>query len=88
MVQWVNAKLQNECAEASQIFVFDFDGFLSRLGKDAFRDERMRFLAQMWISPTLARRLSGEYVRFALVESEERLKEAAKRIKKVLDMAS
>ncbi len=66
VVRWVNQQLVRRYAEHPQVFVFDYDGFLSRVGKEQAHDERLAYLADMALAPSVWRQLGDEYARYLL----------------------
>lgn len=66
MVRWVNRTLERSFCGEPRVFVFDYDGFLSRVGKQQAKDDRWYYLADMRLSPGVWSQLGDEYVRYLL----------------------
>ena len=66
MVQWINRQLARHFRDHARVFVFDYDGFLSRLGKDEAHDARLLHLADLRVGPQIWQQLGEEYARYLL----------------------
>ncbi|HXK58774.1 MAG TPA: HAD family hydrolase [Acidobacteriota bacterium] len=60
-VQALNGRLRDEWRDNHQVFIFDFDGFCSRVGKYHIVDYKMYYLADMKLDVRLFPRLAEEY---------------------------
>ncbi len=58
----LNQRLFDEYKSNTQVFVFDFEGFLSRLGKSLVEDEKLRYSADMRIRNDFIPYLCEEYM--------------------------
>ena len=65
-IKFLNKKLQEYAKKTSQIFVFDFQGFCSKLGYDKVTDKKLDYMADMKISPKLIPRICEEYMAYII----------------------
>lgn len=79
-VEKINEGLRNFCKKDGQIFLFDFNSFLSNLGKDKAVDQKMYYLGDIKISPQVLPVLCDSYLSY--------IKPLSSRIKKciILDL--
>ena len=66
LIRTVNQRLIADTRQIAGVFVFDFEGFLGRIGKEAAHDDRLYYLADMRLAPAVWQRLGQEYARYAL----------------------
>lgn len=64
MVRALNLSVKERFRGDSQVFIFDYDSFLSNAGKKQSVDERMRILADMRIGRHMIAKLCDEYMRY------------------------
>lgn len=65
-VRSVNDRLRNRYKADPRVFVFDFDAFCSRVGKDDLADPRMEYLADARVRWEHLPRLCDEYLAYIL----------------------
>lgn len=66
MVRHSNRLLDDTFRKDNQIFVFDYDAFLSKQGKLYAYDDKMYYLADMKLNPALLPDLCREYMRYIM----------------------
>lgn len=64
MVRGLNQTLEESLRKNREVFIFDYDLFLSKCGKGNSCDEKMRYLADMRLDQNLIPALCDEYMRY------------------------
>lgn len=64
MVRSLNRSLEESFRSDPQLYVFDYDNFLSMQGKLEASDDKMRYIADMKLSQNLIPSLCDEYMRY------------------------
>lgn len=63
-VETLNAKLRDVCRNDSQVFVFDYNSFCSKIGKKNIVDQKMYYLADMKLDLQFIPDLCNEYLAY------------------------
>lgn len=63
-VRYMNKKLQDYFYKNSEVFIFDYDSFLNKIGKSNALDRKMYYLADMKLNHNFIPALCDEYMRF------------------------
>lgn len=61
-ISYLNLKLLRHYQSNDQVFIFDFDGFMNKYGKDNVEDAKMRYSADMRIKPDMIPKLCECYM--------------------------
>lgn len=63
-VRYMNNKLQDYFYKNSEVFIFDYDSFLNKIGKSNALDRKMDYIADMKLNQNFIPALCDEYMRF------------------------
>lgn len=63
-IRYINRMLQSYFYKSSNVFIFDYDSFLNRIGKSICFDRKMYYLADMKLHQNLIPALCDEYMRY------------------------
>lgn len=64
MIRDLNKEISSRFKKDGQVFVFDYDLFLSKIGKNYAKNPKMDYLADMKINPQIAGVLAKEYMSY------------------------
>ncbi len=66
MIEEINQKLRKNFKESSKIWIFDFDAFASKHGKNKITNPKMNYLGDLKINPSLIPNICEEYMGYIL----------------------
>lgn len=63
-IEWINSEISKKYRKDIQLYIFNYDGFCSRLGKDNIHDSKMYYIADLRIKLELLPKLCEEYMSY------------------------